>query len=346
MRPARIIAIAAAALVVLGAPAAYTAYWFALGGQVELGIQRWETDRRAEGYVIKHGPMQRGGFPFALSFTIPQPEIARPDPPLAWRAETLTVSAKPWALQDVSFRFPGRHELAGPVDGKPRLIDAAIGDGQLDVLFDGRGRALAAQLDLKQVEAKFADTGELFRIAAARSVMRRRAMTAVTDVSLETDTKITGLVLPAAQAGPLGPEIAAINALANVIGQAPENGTREAAARWRDAGGYIEIKEAQLVWNRVDIRGTGTARLDATLQPDIRLDGRVRGVDTLIDALVATGQMRVPESILAKGVLAGLSRPADDGGPPVLRVPISVREGNRVYLGPVRVGRMQPLVWR
>ena len=145
---------------------------------------------------------------------------------------------------------------------------------------------------------------------------------------------------------PTDRRIAMLGLMANVIGQAPEDGTRAAAVKWRDAGGYIEIKEATIVWGRIEIKGTGTARLDADLQSNIRLDSQVRGADALIDAMVQTGQMRVPEAIIAKGVLGALSRPAADGGPPVLRVPLSVRDGNRLYLGPVRMWRFPPLLWR
>ncbi len=346
MRVGRSLAIAAGALVLLGAPAGYAAYWFALAGQVEQGIARWEAQRRAEGYAIGHGPAERGGFPLALSFTLPRPQIARPDPPLEWRAEALTLSAKPWQLHDLVLEFPGKHSLAGVADGQPKLIDAVLGTGRLDLRFDERGRASAAAFNATAIDARLAGTPDRLRVATARAVARRVPSTAPADVTLETDSRLDGIDLPPDKAGPLGPRITTIGLLANVIGQAPEDGTRAAAVKWRDSGGYIEIKETTIVWGRVEIRGSGSARLDADLQPNIRLDSQVRGGDALIDAMVQTGQMRVPEAIIAKGVLGALSRPASDGGPPVLRVPLSVRDGNRLYLGPVRLWRFPPLLWR
>jgi hypothetical protein len=346
MRLGRSLAIAAGALVLLGAPAGYSAYWFALAGQVEQGIARWEAQRRAEGYTVAHGPAERGGFPFALAFTLPRPHIARPDPPLEWRAETLTLKAKPWALKQLTFDFPGKHTLAGTADGQPRLIDAVLGSGSLDLLFDGRGRADAAALNAAGVDARLAGAADRFQVASIRAVARRLPMVGPGAVSLETDSRIAGLVLPERQGGPLGRDISLVSALANVIGQAPEDGTRAAAIKWRDSGGYVEIKETHIVWGKIEIKGSGTARLDADLQPNLRLDSQVRGGDALIDALLATGQMRLPEAIIAKGVLGALSRPAGDGGPPVLRVPITVRDGGRLYLGPVRIWRFAPLVWR
>jgi hypothetical protein len=346
MRPGRLIAIAALALVLVGLPAAYLAYWLALASQVEQGIGRWKDQRRAEGYAIAHGATERGGFPLALSFLFPHPHIKRLDPPLEWRAEALTLSAAPWRLNEMTIEFPGRHSLAGAVDGQPQLIDAVLGAGRLDLRFDERGRAGAASLNASALDAAFAGTDDRVRVASLRAVAHRVPSSAPADVTLQADARLDGIDLPPAKAGPLGPRIATAGLIANVIGQAPEDGTRAAAMRWRDAGGYIEIKELTIVWGRVEIKGAGTARLDAELQPNIRLDGQVRGGDALIDAMVQTGQMRLPEAIIAKGVLGALSRPAPDGGAPVLRVPLTVRDGNRLYLGPVRMWRFPPLLWR
>jgi hypothetical protein len=72
----------------------------------------------------------------------------------------------------------------------------------------------------------------------------------------------------------------------------------------------------------------------------------VRGGDALIDALLASRQLSFAEALLAKAALMGLQRPAEDGGAPYLRLAVTIRDGNRIYLGPVRVGRLPPLQWR
>jgi hypothetical protein len=365
MNAVRKLGFATAAVTALAAVAGAAGYWHMVAAEAEDRLAQWEAERRAEDIVVSHGPPARSGFPFALVLKLPDFEIARGGRyPLRWRSQSITAEVNPWMLGDATFAFPGKHALLVPVDGKPRPLDVTLGEGRLDVGLDGRGRPRAAALNLGQIDARLADTGDRYGIAAARVVARRpqaaggpgaalsqaagRAPAAGggAAVELETDTRIAGLMLPPQQAGPLGPEIKTINVLADVIGPMPVAPTQAEAQRWRDAGGYIEIKDAQIVWGRLEIRGTGTARLDAELQPNVRLDSRVRNGDAIIDALVATGQMRVPEAILAKAALAALSRPADDGGPPVLRVPITVRDGNRLYLGPVRIARLPALVWR
>jgi hypothetical protein len=348
MRSARSYSLIAAVLLVAAA-GGYAAYWFVMAGQLEAGIARWENERRAEGWTVAHGPIGRGGFPFALELTVPAPALkSAGDHPLAWRGELLAATVKPWSIRDLSFRFPGRHAFSLPIDGRPRPMEAAMAGGTLDMLMDGRGRAQAAALNLTRLNARFTDNGERYQVGKARLAMRRHEMPAnqPTAMSYETDTRIEGLVLPAKQAGVMGPEIGLIALLANVIGPPPAAPTVAAMAAWRDAGGYLEVRDFQMTWGKLQIQGAGTARLDAALQAVVQLDGRVRGGDALIDALVLDRQLSFAEALLAKGALFALQRPSEDGGPPYLRLAISVRDGNRLYLGPVRIARLPPLQWR
>jgi len=320
-----------------------------MAGQAERGIARWEDERRAEGWTVSHGPIARGGFPFALDLTMPKPELRRGgDQPLAWKGEVLSASAKPWSIRDLTLGFPGRHALVLPLDGKARPLEAATTAGTLDLLMDGRGRAEAAALNLAGFDATFTDTGDRYQAEKARIAMRRHAVDPAqpTSVSLETDTRIERLVLPPRQAGVMGPEIGLVALLANVVGPMPQAPTAAAMTAWRDAGGYLEVKDFQLAWGRLQIQGAGTARLDAQLQAVVQLDARVRGGDALIDALMADRQLSFAEALLAKTALMALQRPDEGGGPPYLRLAVTIRDGNRLYLGPVRIARLPPLQWR
>ncbi len=346
MRAPRIILLVLAVLVLVGAPAAYSAYWYTMSDRIRTGIERWAAERRAEGYTVQYQAIERAGFPFSLELRMPDPQLARGSEAFAWRADLLSASARPWNLQDITVDFPGRHALTLPIDGKPRPIRASLEIGRLDLLLDGRGHWRALATNLAALDARFSDTGEPFRVGAARIVLQRTGAQTPTAVSLAGDARIDRLVLPPERAGPLGPNVDLVRLLADVIGAAPASNSAAAMAAWRDAGGHVAIKEFQLNWGRVEVRGTGTARLDQNLQPDVRLDTQMRGWDALIDALVMRGQLKLTEGILAKGALAVLAKPGDDGGPPALRVAISVRDGNRVYLGPVRIWRLQPLQWQ
>jgi hypothetical protein len=154
------------------------------------------------------------------------------------------------------------------------------------------------------------------------------------------------LRLPPRLSGLLGTDIALLALLANVIGPMPQSGSAAAIAAWRDAGGYLEVKEFQLTYGRLQIQAAGNVRLDAQLQPVVQLDSKVRGADALVDALVQDRQLSFAEGLLGKAGLMALSRQDEAGGPPYLRLAITVRDGNRIYLGPVRVGRLPTLQWR
>lgn len=339
-------------LVIVAVLGGYGAYWFVLAGQIEQGIQRWEAERRAEGWTVDHGPIARSGFPFVLDLEMPSPALKRSDPPVSWRGERLQATLKPVAPGEIGFTFAGKHQLVLPIDGQQRPLEAMLGTGVLDLRLDGRGRAEAVALNVNNVDARFTDTSEQFHAAAARFVVRRHEVAndakadPRTALAMETDTRIEGLHLPPRMAGLMGQEIPLVAALANLIGPLPSATTQAAMAAWRDAGSYVEVREFQLTWGKLQIQGAGNARLDAQLQAAVQLDCKVRGADALIDALVMDRQLSLPEGLLAKAGLFALMRPGENGEPPYLRVPITVRDGNRIYLGPVRVARLPPLLWR
>lgn len=338
------------AIVIVAILGGYTAWWFTLAGQVEDGVARWATERRAEGWTVKHEPIQRGGFPFSLDLAMPKPELARGGD-LSWKGEVLTASAKPWAIQDVALGFPGAHTLTLPLDGKARPVEATLGTGRLDLRFDGRGRAEAGALDVKDLAARFTDNGEQVAASIVRGVVKRHAASTPAQgnalpVSLETESRIENLRLPPRLAGLLGTDVALLALLANVIGPMPQATSAAAMAAWRDAGGYLEVKEFQLTYGRLQIQAAGNVRLDAQLQPVVQLDSKVRGADALVDALVVDRQLSFAEGLLGKAGLMALSRQDETGVPPYLRLAITVRDGGRIYLGPVRVGRVPTLQWR
>lgn len=339
------------AVVIVAILGGYGAYWFVLVRQVENGVERWATERRAEGWTVGYDPIARGGFPFSLDLTMPKPSLARGgDRPLSWKGEVLTASAKPWAIQDVTLGFPGKHALTLPIDGRARPVDASLGTGRLDLRYDARGRPEAGALDVKDFAARFTDNSEQLSATAIKVVARRHAAVPTAantaPVSLETDARIENLRLPPRMSGLLGTDIALLALLANVIGPMPQSTSEAAMAAWRDAGGYLEVKEFQLTYGRLQIQAVGNVRLDAQLQPVAQLDSKVRGADALVDALVADRQLSFAEGLLGKAGLMALSRQDESGGPPYLRLAITVRDGNRIYLGPVRVGRLPTLQWR
>lgn len=349
MRSPRSLSFVVAILLPVVAAIAYAVFWFVMANRVEAGIARWEEERRAEGWTVSHGAIARGGFPFALELGMPKPELRRGgDQPLAWRGEFLSASIRPWAIHDLTFRFPGKHLLEIPAGGKSRLMEVVMRDATLDLRVDERGRTQAAALNFAGFDARFPDNGDRYQIETARLAMRRHPVDPAQPAALsyETDSRIERLIVPPAQAGVMGQEITLIASLANVMGPPPGGPTAAAVTAWRDAGGYLEVKDYQMSWGKLQIQGAGTARLDAQLQALVHLDGRVRGSDALIDALVMDRQLTFPEALLAKGALFALQRPAEDGGAPYLRLAISIRDGNRLYLGPVRIARLPPLQWR
>ena len=58
------------------------------------------------------------------------------------------------------------------------------------------------------------------------------------------------------------------------------------AIAWRDAGGTLQIADAELEWGPAHITGNGDFTIDSLARPDGRLSLRITDPDTLADALI------------------------------------------------------------
>ncbi len=220
-------------------------------------------------------------------------------------------------------------------DAATALVELLIGPG---------GRVRGAALKASGIVATVAQTGESVS-AAGLEIVIRPWPPAAADRGYDLALAVEKLVLPTRPDNPLGPEIGRLVGEAGVSGPLPLDGSAAAAKAWRDAGGRLDIRFLRLRWGALKLEASGKVDLDAGLQPRADLDGRLRGWNRILGALVAEGRMQRLQATVAGLALTALARPAEDGGPPVLPAKISVRN-RRLYLGPVRILKLQPLDWR
>ncbi len=151
-----------------------------------------------------------------------------------------------------------------------------------------------------------------------------------------------GLLLPEGTGGVLGREVATVRADTTLSGPLPERLDAAAAARWRDAGGSLEAHALVIHWGPLEIEASGTLALDSALRPVAELRARIRGHGALINRLAASGAMTPEAAAAAQIALALLAEiPADDPRP-LLRVPITIRDGV-LSAGPVPLVKVPPL---
>ena len=163
-----------------------------------------------------------------------------------------------------------------------------------------------------------------------------------TDPALGLALALREVSLPSVPA-PLKNPVDEISLGVTVMGAIPAGSARPAAAAWRDAGGTLEVDHFGLRWGELAITASGTAALDAELQPEAAFSGGVEGYDSLMTALVAAGRLRESDARLARLGLTLLARPGPDGRPEI-RTSFAIQNG-QMFFGPAKLGPAPRINW-
>ncbi len=345
-----VVAVLSAAVIVVVA-GGYTVYWFRLADGVRTGVEAWASEQRARGYTVRFRDLAVTGFPGRLRLRVAAPVLGRVSgaAPWRWAGPTLVAELAPWDLGRAVIRLAGVHRLDARLDGRPRRLRAEAASAEVEILMAQAGRVRAAALKASGVTAVIVETGQAVSIGGLELTVRPHRPAELLGAGMPRDLElgfaVEDLVLPAALDLPLGRRITRLTGRLGAHGRLPLDGTAAAAALWRDDGGRLDIRRLTLEWGRVWVAANGQAGLDEGLQPRADLDGRLRGWSALFDALVSLKRMGRIEATLASLALTALARPAEDGGPPVLSAKIGLRD-RRLYIGPVPILKLAPLVWR
>jgi hypothetical protein len=312
--------------------------WVWAAGAVQDGYETWRAERRAEGYSFQNADPHVAGFPTAVRATMRQPVVAAPQ---GWRWKGPVVTGEADLLSPFTVRVtaPGTHTLR-TVDGRQLTADAKTAHGR--VLLKPAGGVRSGQITLEQVRLDGLPAGPT-RAAAlfvALGPERRPADgPRELDFTLETD----GLDLPRQLETAFGRQIDRLAARGTLIGQAPRRISRADLQAWRQRGGEIAVDHLELIWAPVSLEGDGTLSLDGRLRLTGTLDVAVKGLAAGLDKLAAAGRIERSAVNYAKLAIAALGRRDQASGETVVDVPLSFRQG-RVYLGPVPLGRLTPVL--
>ncbi len=110
-------------------------------------------------------------------------------------------------------------------------------------------------------------------------------------------------------------------------------------------GGVLQIQRFVANWGPLAVTAEGTLALDGQMQPLFAGTATVRGYSEAIDALVQARMMAPNQATGAKIALAAMAKPADDGGPPAAKLPITIQDGF-LFVGPLKLAQMPRIVWQ
>ncbi len=329
------------------ASAAYCGAWWIASERSRAAIVAWIEGLPADRVVLAPGEMRRGGFPFSVRWTFEAPRIEA-----RWALGEVSARAASLSLW-VDFWRPGtiRYSAASVDSGARhdptrrawRLVAGSLAGqaetnagGGYDLLYE------AADLDLEEIGFRGSAT-------APRAVAEIRAVSGSLRGPIGPDATdehaarlvLRGIEVPDARAL-LSSSTGSAEAWLTLRGPLGD-GSIEDLVAWRDASGVLEIERLDVEWMPLDLAFDGTFAFDEQLRPLGAGTADIRGLNGLIDGLVAKGVVKPGEATVAKLALALLTRPAKDGGEPVVRLPLTAQDGV-LRAGPFVLGRLPPLV--
>jgi hypothetical protein len=313
----------------------YIIFWSMASSRALAEAGRWIAAQRAEGVDIAHAPLRASGFPYRISVTARDLRVQDERGAQAWRLSGLLVATiQPWNPRHIIVQGEGLRAAVWP-RGSAAPADAGAFAARLSaVLAGGAWQRLALDANAPFI----ALPGQVLHATRlAASLRRNRGEDKERpDGTFELAVQGEGLDLPPGLAPGFPP---AVNRL-NLTGQL--SGALDGLAAWRESGGTLDFRLLDLLWGRIKVGGDGTLTVDRQMRPLGAMSATVQGYNDIVDALVAGRQIASGDGAMAKVALGALAE-RGEGGASTIKVAISAQDG-RLFIGPVPVGRLRPLV--
>lgn len=328
----------------------YTIAWWFVAERTRTTIITWLDGLPAEQLSVTPGKMRLGGFPLAVDWTFPRPRLeglwALGD--VAAKAASLSLTVEIWAPRVIQLRAD---ELVVAVNHASASRSWRFGVDAWSATLEP-GPAEAADLRYELTNLLVDETRSSGTPMAAQRLATAQQVAGTVQISPRQE-----------EGGPLAVHSASIDLVAlNVpamkyitpdgagraqalvhLGGDLGNASIEDVVAWRDAGGVLDIESLSLDWSPVDIVFNGTLALDEQLRLLGAGNVDIRGLPGLIDKMAGRGELKNSQATIAKLTLALMTRPAKDGGAPVVRLPLTAQNG-RLRAGPFMLTRLAPLI--
>lgn len=325
-------------LLLLLIAAALPAGWYGAAALLGHSFDSWVENRRDNGFAIRHGEPELAGFPFGLDVSIAEPSIESPKG-WRWAGPVLSGRSQVWEPLSIAVESPGRHDVTwgGPEAPLNLQLDATTAAGEIELSLDGKLEKADAALTKVRAEGPLPGAVQIetldlaYRTPANGSPEPGDLLLTASEVEL-----------PAGIDPPLGPKIQRLAVEGAVTGPLPDNASRQSLALWRDAGGFLDVQRFEILWGPLAMEAEGRLALDEELRPIGTLNASLRNGSAVIDILVEKRMIAERAAGALKLAIFALSKDAGDGGPPLVELPVNLREG-LLYLGPVALFRLRPI---
>ena len=311
----------------------YSGYWFYAAGRVGDEMRAWILDKEEAGYEIDYTDLRVTGFPYRFQIQLIEPHFRAPPSDGGWDAQLagLQANALPYDFSHWIVSFDGPLMLES---GEVLEINASNARMSRKSGRDGRTQRIGAEIRDLTLRAV---TGEPPAIEAIDALFLSGVV--ADDDSLRLRMEASGL--RARQGDPDEPgltrgfgdtgELARTELIFTEWTALARDGN---AAAWSQAGGRMQIVQAELEWGPAQLSGEGDLTLDRQARPDGRISLRIADPDALTEALIE-GEVIAAANGEALRLATMLAPRSSDG----VSLPFTLRDG-AIYLGPVRLGSL------
>jgi len=337
---------------VLLAMLAYSVYWSTLAGRIEAGLAAWAQAQRSDGMLIEYDALEVTGFPLRVQPQISNLRLAAPGPNPAWqwRSDQLIANVTPYNSNHIVLTAPYPQDIGLRINGGAlEQYRLAPGKAQASLALK-QGRITRIDLD---IEGGALSGGRLLSHALGlgrvqlhlREGQKSEANGLQNPTLFEISAKLEKLEYPGFANSALGANLSLFAMTAAVEGFWPEAPGLAGVTQWRDAGGVVQIKAAQIDWGSLKLEAAGTLALDAQNRAIGSLTAKLMQHAQLIKGLQEAGQLTREEASAAGtglNIIAMVAGETADGKTGALTLPMVLQNGE-MFIGPLRIAKLKPL---
>ncbi|MFN3971435.1 MAG: DUF2125 domain-containing protein [Gemmobacter sp.] len=328
--------------VVVVAALLWAGLWFAASTALRRGTVAGFDAMNAQGLVASRSDIAVMGFPNRLDLTLTEPRFLDPVTGVGYDAPFLQLFAMTWRPWHLIAAFPPEQRLTSPAG------EAALGAGRLQAsLIVTPSTTLpldrlalagdALVLSLAPLDAAPSRiTLDSLRLGTRRDPSRANTHEIGLDIAGITPDPAFRAALPDASDLPERIERLRIVAFAGLSAPLDRH-----AGETRPGLTRLDLREARFAWGPILVTAEGSILPDATGLAEGRIDIRLTGWQSALDAAIAAGLIR-PE---IAPTWAELARRLSDTSPDPARIdlPLTMSRG-RMSLGPFPLGPSPRLV--
>ncbi|MFP7569685.1 DUF2125 domain-containing protein [Marivita sp. S2033] len=316
---------------ILVATLGYCAWWFYAAHTMRVSVENWFQAQRDQGWTAEYQDLEIRGFPNRTDLTVTGPLLRSPDGQHGWQAPFFQV---------LSLSYNHAHVIVAWADTQTLFTPS----GEVSVGSDGLRASVVrehTQFLRSNVEASVLNLTLPDHSIALAGVNAALHKVEPSDASYRLALTVDGIALPdLPNSGGLAPEsLSNLRADTVVTLSGPLNGSANPAARLT----HLAVRHSEISYGALTLRITGDADIDPLGYPTGTVTIKA---DNWRESLNAAREKGDLPPALSDGVidmltlLSGLSGSRD-----ALDVTLGLTSG-AVFLGPLKIGQLPPLLLR